>query len=709
MMSSDSLSPRKAFRQWLKATVELINALAALIPTPSAIPLPAFLFLLGLVIYLLVRLISLCDFPIYFFTDEAIQTVLAADLVRDGFHGYDGVFLPTYFENVWLFNLSLSVYAQVLPYLLFGKTIFATRATSVMIGLTSAAAVGLTLRDAFRLKHWWAGVLVFSAVPAWFLHSRTAFETVIFVALMAWMLYFYLRYRQDQPRFLYAATAFGGLSFYSYRGGQLVLIGFATALFIVDIRYHFKHRGTLIGCSLLALTFTIPYFRFQTVHQEETYFHLRMLDTYWLYDISLHEKILRFIKTYLSGLDPRYWFSPEGRDLSRHIMKGHGHISPFMAPFFAIGVILSMINIKKPEYRAILILGLLSPLGAALVGIGITRMLIFVLPATLLTSVGISILLERIRNDHLGHTIAWLLFSVLVFFNSFMLWDALSNGPTWYQDYGLGGMQYGAQQVFDKVEQLMEEDQDRSIYVSSTWANGTDILMRFFIPDGSPVYIGNADGFLGRELELDQKMIFILTADEFQRLVDSPKATDIVVLDTIELPNSRTGFYVATFAYSAQAKRIFAEEAQERAIPREGTTEWRGQTVEVLYPYLDMGALHHIFDNDTFTLARVYSANPAVFTITFEEPITLEGIRITTGSMDLQLTATVQVQGSSDVLQFDAKYTDMPDDPTVTLPFGEGIDEIEQIQIEVLSLTNADPFKIHIRELGWFTSLPTRE
>ena len=689
-----------ALSQWVKSTRVLLRMAFH----PGS--LHYVLFGLSLITYLVIRLIGLREFPIYFFTDEAVQTVLAADLVRDGFHGYDGVFLPTYFENAWLFNLSLSVYAQVIPYILFGKSVFVTRATSVLIGMAGAAAVALILRDSFRSKHWWAGVLVFSAIPAWFLHSRTAFETVIFVALMAWMLYFYLRYRQDQPRFLYAAVLSGGLAFYSYRGGQLALIGFAVALFLIDIRYHFKHRRTVLGGLLLALIFTLPYLRFQLVHRDETYFHLRMLDTYWLYDLPLRAKLTRFVEIYLGGLDPRFWFAPEGRELNRHIMKGHGHISPLMAPFLVIGFGLSLLNLDKPHYRTTLALALFSPLGAALVGIGITRVLIFVLPVALLTTVGISALLTRLSKAHLERSIAWLTFSVLVFFNSYMLWDALTNGPTWFQDYGLGGMQYGARQVFHTAEEIMEEDPEHTVYISSTWSNGTDILMRFFIPDGSPAYIGNADGFLDQQMELNKDMIFILTAEEFQQLSASPKVTDIEILDSINLPNDRTGFYVTTFAYSNQAGRIFAEEQEERTIPRQGTTEWEGQTIKVSYPYLDMGGLHHIFDDDQFTLARVHSANPAMFTLTFEEPTSLSGISLITGSMDMQVSVDIQTESTPDPLHFEETYKDLPDDPTVTLSFEESIDGILEMRIEILSLIPGDPFKIHIRELNWHRTRP---
>jgi hypothetical protein len=82
------------------------------------------LFGLALLLYLATRLIGLADYPIYFFSDEAIQTLHAADLIRDGFQDEEGTFLPTYFKNGPFYNLSLSVYLQVLPYLLFGKSVF---------------------------------------------------------------------------------------------------------------------------------------------------------------------------------------------------------------------------------------------------------------------------------------------------------------------------------------------------------------------------------------------------------------------------------------------------------------------------------------------------------------------------------------------------------------------------------------------------------
>ena len=127
--------------------------------------LGSVLFASSLLVYLLTRLIGLEQFPIYFFTDEAVHTVLAEQLVKNGFQ-YDGAFLPTYFSMGSTFALnSLSVYLQVIPFILFGKSIFVTRAVSVFISLIGAVAVGLTLRDFFKMKYWWSGCVCLIRAP----------------------------------------------------------------------------------------------------------------------------------------------------------------------------------------------------------------------------------------------------------------------------------------------------------------------------------------------------------------------------------------------------------------------------------------------------------------------------------------------------------------------------------------------------------------
>jgi len=149
-------------------------------------------FILSLAVYLLTRMIRLPDFPIFFFTDEAIQTQHAADLVANGFRDPQGIFLPTFFENGGQYNLSLLVYVQVIPTILFGKSVWVTRGTSAVLSLFAPIFLGLTLRDHLNRRLWWTAPLLLAITPAWFLHSRTAFETVLMVSMLAPFLFYYL-------------------------------------------------------------------------------------------------------------------------------------------------------------------------------------------------------------------------------------------------------------------------------------------------------------------------------------------------------------------------------------------------------------------------------------------------------------------------------------------------------------------------------------
>ena len=164
------------------------------VPDSAARP-HGILFALSLATLLASRLFRLADFPIYFFCDEAVQQVRAWELLRDGLRDQFHQLLPTYFRNGEVFNLSTSVYAQVLPVLAFGRSVFLTRAVSALIACSAAVAVCLTLRNVFRIRFWWTGALLLGITPAWFLHSRTAFETAMAVSFFSWALYFYLRYR----------------------------------------------------------------------------------------------------------------------------------------------------------------------------------------------------------------------------------------------------------------------------------------------------------------------------------------------------------------------------------------------------------------------------------------------------------------------------------------------------------------------------------
>ncbi|MFQ5593800.1 MAG: YfhO family protein, partial [Anaerolineae bacterium] len=595
------------------------------------------LFALALLAYAVTHLRALDRFPIYFFTDEAIQPLLAQDLIARSFHGSDGTLLPIYFEAAGLrWTPVLSVYFHALTVGLFGKSIFVTRATSALVSMLAAVAVGLILKWIFKARFWWAGVLLLAVMPAWFLHSRTAFETVMMSAFYACFLLSYLLYRCRSPRYLFAAVLFGAATFYSYSNGQLIVIAASILLFVSDIRYHLRNwRYVLLALLLLAVV-AWPLIGFRLKHPTSMQEHLRAVDSYWFRAIPLPEKLERFAQTYWFGISPKYWFFPNNHDLSRHRMNGYGHIRIEMLPVVLLGVGLCLWRIRSSPHRAILLAALATPVGAALVGVGITRVLAFVVPASILAGLGLELVLSWVTRRIPYDIVATATFLVLLVTSFSMLRQALVEGPLWFNDYGLYGMQYGAKQLFEEtIPNYLASDSSVRVMVSPTWANGTDRFPRFFLSPAQQSRVGmyNAEYYLYDKRALNRNILLIMTPTEYEKARTSPKIKSVDVEQVIPYPDGRPGFYFARMSYADNVDTLFAADREARQQLVEDQIELGGQTVTVRHSRFDAGQLRNILDDDPFTLARGQEANPLVIEMHFPEPRPVAGLAADFGSM----------------------------------------------------------------------------
>lgn len=665
------------------------------------------LFALALTVYLATRLIGLTDFPIFFFTDEAVQTVRAADLVRDNFKGSDGEILPTYFENGGQYNLGVSVYIQVLPYLMFGRSIFITRAIPALLTLIAALAIGLILRRGFNYSHAWIGVLFLAVTPVWFLHSRTAFETALATSFYAAFLYAYLHYRLKDPRWMYAVVGLAALTFYTYSPAQMVIAATAVLLFFSDLKYHWQNRQHLLGGLGLAILLTIPYVRFQVNHPGETLNHLTILDSYWVQAIPFGEKIGRFFGEYLRGLNPFFWYSPEPEGLARHIMKGYGHLWRWSLPLQTIGVIAALIKFRSPAHRAVLAALLAAPTGSAMVGLGVTRLLFMVVPSVLLSAIGFSIGLDWLTRlakrfwPRLPVRVILLLlaFCVLSLASLAMLDDALTNGPFWYSDYGLGGMQYGARQIFSAVDQYIKQNPERRVILSPSWSNGTDVVARFFYPQQQPFELGSIDGYIDYYKEIDPQMTFVMIPEEFKRMVESGKFTDIQVEMTVNYPNGEPGFFFTRLRYVDQIEDIFAAEAEaRRVLSEEPATLQDGSPVMTAYSTLDMGQIRDLFDGSPSTLIRTRESNPLKLVVTFASPRDMQGVVARVGGVPTRLTVSLTVNGQAQPVVFAQEVSSAANPRDMMIDF-EGTYQVVQATLEVLNTQDSEPAHVHLWEV----------
>jgi 4-amino-4-deoxy-L-arabinose transferase-like glycosyltransferase len=659
------------------------------------------LFALSLGTLIVSRLYRLADFPIYFFCDEAIQQVRAWELLRDGMRDQFHQLLPTYVLNGPVFNLSTSVYAQVLPVLVFGKSVFLTRAVSALIACSASIAVCLILRNVFRARFWWTGVLLLGTIPAWFLHSRTAFETSMAVSFYSWALYFYLRYRQGRPRFLFAALVFGALAFYSYSPMQAVVPATAVLLLLFDLPFHWKNwRHVLAGLAIVVLL-ALPYARFRLSHPEATVDHLHVQHSYWLDPgMTLPAKLARYGRNYALGLSPRYWFSRASPwDIERHRMKDYGNLFLPTIPFLALGLGLCLRNLRSGVHRTVVLASLAAPSGAAIVGIGITRVLVFVIPVALVTALGLDAVASWTARRLPERPIAFVLLLALATAQIAMLRDATLHGPTWYRDYGLSGMQYGARQVFGEVRDLLARNPRSTVNISPDWANGADNLARFFLGDEPRVHLQNLEWFRLEKREIDADHVTVLPETEYQAALRDPRLVVAPAGPVLAFPDGTPGFHFVRLTYPPDIDLLMERERSARHALVSDTVALGGEPVQVLHSRLDMGPLANLFDGDVGTLVRTERVNPAVLEVRFSRPREVGAVIATTSSMDLRMTVRLFRTGRTESDVKEQVFEKLPDNPTVRLAIVPRLRDVERIRVEILVLHGTDIDNVHVREL----------
>jgi hypothetical protein len=342
---------------------------------------------------------------------------------------------------------------------------------------------------------------------------------------------------------------------------------------------------------------------------------------------------------------------------------------------------------------------LVAPVGAALVQIGITRTLVFIIPATILITLGINQILVWLGNYRFPHkTMAIGLFAILTTFNIIMLRDVLTNAPTWYKDYGLGGLQYGAQELFPKIQDHLEVDPELDIILSPTWANGTDIVARFFLSDPLPIQIGSIDGHLFQQLPLDDNMLFVMTSEEFQKAQESDKFTDIQVTDTLAYPDGDPGFYFVKLNYVEEIASVLAKEQEERRVLRSAVIDLDGEAVQVKHSLLDIGEAAHMFDGDEHTLGRTMEANPAIVELNFSESRPISGVSVIIGSTEAEIRASLFPTVGSQSIEYAEIFQGTVSQPEAVFDFGKTV-MVQSIRLEVSDLRQGEPANVHIWEI----------
>lgn len=654
----------------------------------------------ALLVYLLSRFIALDLFPIYFFSDEAVQTVRANELMKGDMFGEGDEFMPTYLINGGQYNLGTSVYLQMIPSLIFCDSIWATRGICVLFSLLAVLGVGLAAKNVFKSPQPYLYILLLSVIPAWFIHSRTAFETALAASFYSAFLYCYMMYREGKIGYLYAAGVLGALTFYSYSPAQMVMAVTAAAFFLSDFKYHWQHRKSVLIMLGICAVMALPYVRYLVNHPGENTRHLLILNSYLIKSTPVWEKIATYFKLYWLNLNPSYWFFPNDVDLIRHVMKGYGNLGLWTLPLVVLGLINLISRIKESPYRVVLIALLAAPTGAALTGQGVTRVLFMVIPAALLAGLGIDMAvhwLAKLRVDR--RVSAGVCLAALVGLNGYMVYDAVKNAPTWFADYGLSGMQYGAKQVFAAAIDYMDEHPDEKLIISSQWANGSDTLGRYFLTKPYPYAMGSIQAWLDKQLPLDDSYTFVVIPSEMNAIQQSPKFQSIQVLQTIPYPNGQPGFYFVKVAYADDIAEIFAKEVEARhQLTSDIANLPDGTEVIVEHPALDMGSLRDLFDGNPASVVRSAEANPMVLVLQFPNPPSFSSLTVRIGGGATEITISVTPADGSEPINMSQVLPVAGDYRNVTFSFNKEI-AIKEIRISIRNTESGEPDHVHVWEI----------
>jgi hypothetical protein len=291
------------------------------------------------------------------------------------------------------------------------------------------------------------------------------------------------------------------------------------------------------------------------------------------------------------------------------------------------------------------------------------------------------------------------------FLNGHMLVDVLKNGATWFSNYGLYGMQFGARQVFGTIDEELAEDPQKKFYLTSTWANGADVLARYFFDDPVPFQLGSIDGYIKEYKPLDPEMIFIMVPEEMKNMMESQKFTQPRTHKVLAYPNGEPGFYFVSVSYIEGVEQIFEEEQSARRTLNPGLVVLQdGEKVEVAYSTLDMGEIFHIFDGDRSTLARTWEANPLRIIVTFQQARPVEKIVLRVGGEATKIEVVARVDGEEALVKL-VQELESAADPRFTELILPAKVAVKTVEVRVYNLNNAEPAHVHLWELQF---LPMR-
>ncbi|MDD4938398.1 MAG: hypothetical protein PHX34_05345 [Candidatus Shapirobacteria bacterium] len=337
---------------------------------------------------------KLGDIPLGVYSDETVVGYDAYSILYN-FRDHWGKFLPVYFKFFGSYTPGLFVYLQTIPIKLLGLDSFSVRILSVLSMLSIAVAIFVFWKKSEVYKKSYLpllSVFLFVISPWTVFNARIGYETTFAFALISWGILLY-----KNPLLSFSLISLSTYAGHSQRYLAPLVMGLIFFIFYFK-KVPFKK---ILRPLIISVIIQIP--------------NLILLFTpsFWVKNSSFSSN---FWSQYISYFLPSNLFNGQDFDLQRSIPElsvfYFWMFIPWIAGFYAIYK-----NWKKPIYKYLFFLALISPIPAALANTNYStqRSLLLLLPYILIISLGMDKILVKIKSK------TFILFLFLVFLYSLIL------------------------------------------------------------------------------------------------------------------------------------------------------------------------------------------------------------------------------------------------------------------------------------------------
>jgi hypothetical protein len=280
-----------------------------------------------------------------------------------------------------------------------------------------------------------------------------------------------------------------------------------------------------------------------------------------------------------------------------------------------------------------------------------------------------------------------------------MLVDSLTSGPLWYKDYSLNGMQYGARQVFGEVAGYMRDHPEAKVIVSPAWANGTDVIARFFFADPLPFLLASPQGYFDDVQPLKPDTLLVMIPEEYER-IPRTHFSQVKVEKVLNYPDGRPGFYFVHLTYAENAREVIESEKETHRRPLVGDFVIDGGKVTVTYPRLDIGSVRELFDGDTGTLVRTEGINPMDLDFEFLVPRQVQGASVRIGAVATTIQLKIWPEGAKEPLEMTRSVDQSTLFRDVALDFPQAV-RAERVWLSVKNTDDQADANVHVWEISF--------